>query len=65
MDHKDRAFAQFAFCCDRTSMALHDLTADGQAHACSFIFIATVQALEHIEDAVQVYLFEADAIILH
>lgn len=46
-------------------MPLHDFAADRQAYPCPLVFVAPVQVLEHLEDAVQVDFLEADAVVLN
>src|SRR5512146_1730605 len=62
-NHKRAALAGPAMGSDGAAMAGHDLATDGQAHAAAGIFAARMQALERPEDAVQVLLIEADALI--
>ena len=46
-------------------MAFDDLAADGQADTGSFVTFMTMQALENGEDTIEVFLVEADAVILY
>src|SRR5204863_3660140 len=45
------------------SVALRNLAADGQADAGAFVLSFAMQALEHREDALGVFLIEADAVV--
>src|ERR1043165_5416158 len=59
------AFAQMTFGGDGSVMAVGDTAADGQADAGAFIFTASVKALEYSEHFFEIFLFEADAVVLN
>lgn len=50
---------------DAAAVALGDFTADGKPHARAFIVVAAMQALEQIEDAIEIDLLETDTVILY
>src|SRR5204863_10017336 len=54
-----RAFAGCALRTNFASVALRNLAADGQADAGAFVLSFAMQALEHREDALGVFLIEA------
>ena len=63
-DEEGGALAGFAFGGDGAAVAVGDAAADGQADAGAFVFGAAMEALEHGEDFVGVFLVEANAVVL-
>src|ERR1051326_1129662 len=60
---KCRSFPCDRFHPDASAVALDNFLAEGQADAGARIVLAAVQALEDDEDAVEVFLFDADAVV--
>ncbi len=46
-------------------MPVHNLAADRQADTGSFVFVAPVQALENLKNAIAIFFVEADAVVFH
>src|SRR5579862_4236246 len=63
--NKSGTLTGFAFGGDITAMIQRNFSNDGQSHPRAFIFMAGVQPLENVEDAVEIFLVKADAIVTH
>src|SRR2546428_10239840 len=63
-DDERRAFGWLALGIDGAAVAVCDPAADGQSDAGALVFVASVQALEDGKDLVQVFLIEADPVVL-
>ena len=50
---------------DGAAVPVHDLAADSEANAGSFVLVAPVQALKDLKDAVAILFVEADAVVFH
>ena len=46
-------------------MPFHDLAADREANAGSFVLAASMQALENLKNALAVFLVEPNAVVFH
>jgi len=63
-DNEDCSCTGSARCCNASPVPLDYLFADGKAHPGSFIFAPAMQFLEWGENAIEIPLFKADAVIL-
>src|SRR6185503_13571211 len=63
-DDKTGPFSRFAGGGDNAAVAVGNATADGQADAGAFIFVAAMQALKDGKDFVEILFFEPDAVVL-
>jgi hypothetical protein len=63
-DNEGSAFSQCAFCVDSATVTIRDSATDGEADACTFKLVAAVEPLEDCEDFVEVFLVEANSVVL-
>jgi hypothetical protein len=63
--HEGRALAWSAACGDSATVAVDDLAANGETHSGPLVFTFLMQALKHIEDAVEILFVKPDAVILY
>ena len=59
------AFFRLTYSSNISLVVFRDLFANGQANACSLVFMLAMQALEYFEDTGAVLRRKADAVILH
>lgn len=64
-DLETGTLAWLASSCDRSAMIGHHLFTDSQANACPLKFVPSMQALENLKNAVQIFFIKTDAIVLH
>jgi hypothetical protein len=63
--HNESGSLFAALCGNRPSMPVNNFSTDSQPHANSGIFISSVEALEGLEDFVQILLIEPYPVIFH
>src|SRR6266566_3557041 len=63
--HKRRSFSGLCFHPDLSSVAFHDLSANGQADARARILLGGVQALKHLKDTFGILWSDADSVVLN
>src|SRR5262245_30184730 len=64
-DYERGALTRLALGGDDAAMALGDAAANCQANPSAFVPVASVQALEDSKNLVEIFLVEADAVVLH
>jgi len=63
--NKSGALSRRAFGSNRAAVIQDNFSGNGQPHSCAFVFVARVQPLKDIKNAVQIFFIEPNAVVAY